>query len=122
MHSLLLPHADPQAISLNQPSTPLHWSIFEVTVANLVLIAVMVVIFGAALLLPFPGRRRSADVAAGEKSAGGTADSAVVAAATVPDDEDARMWTARVRRRALAALPPGKLLPDRQPAYVASLI
>jgi Cytochrome b(N-terminal)/b6/petB len=122
MHSLLLPHADPQAISLNQPSTLLHWSIFEVTVANLVLIAVMVVIFGAALLLPFPGRRRSADAAAGEESAGGTADSAMVAAATVPDDEDARMWTARVRRRALAALPPGKLLPDRQPAYVASWI
>ena len=32
------------------------------------------------------------------------------------------MWTARVRRRALAALPPGKLLPDRQPAYVASWV
>jgi len=32
------------------------------------------------------------------------------------------MWTARVRRRALAVLPPGKLLPDRQPAYVASWI
>jgi hypothetical protein len=30
------------------------------------------------------------------------------------------MWTARVRRRALTSLPPGKLLPDRQPAYVAS--
>ena len=32
------------------------------------------------------------------------------------------MWTSRVRRRALKALPPGKLLPDRQPAYVASWI
>jgi quinol-cytochrome oxidoreductase complex cytochrome b subunit len=32
------------------------------------------------------------------------------------------MWTARVRRRALRLLPPGKLLPDRQPAYVASWI
>jgi hypothetical protein len=32
------------------------------------------------------------------------------------------MWTARFRRRALASLPPGKLLPDRQPAYVASWI
>jgi len=30
------------------------------------------------------------------------------------------MWTARVRRGALRLLPPGKLLPDRQPAYVAS--
>jgi hypothetical protein len=33
-----------------------------------------------------------------------------------------RSWTARVRARAEAALPPDKLLPDRQPAYVASWI
>jgi ubiquinol-cytochrome c reductase cytochrome b subunit len=32
------------------------------------------------------------------------------------------MWTARVRRRAVAALPPEQLLPDRQPAYVSSWI
>jgi hypothetical protein len=32
------------------------------------------------------------------------------------------MWTARVRRRVLKSLPPDKLLPDRQPAYVASWI
>jgi ubiquinol-cytochrome c reductase cytochrome b subunit len=32
------------------------------------------------------------------------------------------MWTARARRRALTALPPHKLLPDRQPAYVASWV
>jgi ubiquinol-cytochrome c reductase cytochrome b subunit len=32
------------------------------------------------------------------------------------------MWTARVRRRALRMLPPGRLLPDRQPAYVSSWI
>jgi quinol---cytochrome c reductase cytochrome b subunit, bacillus type len=35
---------------------------------------------------------------------------------------DAGMWTARLRRRAVGALPPEKLLPDRQPAYVASWI
>jgi ubiquinol-cytochrome c reductase cytochrome b subunit len=33
-----------------------------------------------------------------------------------------RSWTARVRGRAVAALPPDKLLPDKQPAYVASWI
>ena len=38
---------------------------------------------------------------------------------TSPDE---RMWTARLRRRAVAALPPDQLLPDRQPAYVASWI
>ena len=38
------------------------------------------------------------------------------------DDADAAMWTSRVRRAVLRRLPPGKLLPDRQPAYVASWI
>ena len=42
---------------MNQPATFVHWSIFDVTVANLVLVAVMVAIFGAALLLPFPKGR-----------------------------------------------------------------
>ena len=32
------------------------------------------------------------------------------------------MWTERVRQRAVGALPPEKLLPDRQPAYVSSWI
>jgi ubiquinol-cytochrome c reductase cytochrome b subunit len=33
-----------------------------------------------------------------------------------------RSWTTRLRRRAVAALPPEKLLPDSQPSYVASWI
>ena len=32
------------------------------------------------------------------------------------------MWTSRLRRAWMAKLPPDKLLPDRQPAYVASWI
>src|SRR5215470_9833797 len=91
------------AIDLNQPGNYVHWSIFDISVANLVLIAVMVVIFGAALLLPFPGRHRAA-------------------AAYLGDPADAKMWTARVRRWGMRTLPPDKLLPDRQPAYVASWI
>ncbi len=35
---------------------------------------------------------------------------------------DERMWTARLRNRATRAFPPEQLLPDRQPAYVASWI
>jgi hypothetical protein len=46
---------------MNQPATFVHWSIFNVTVANLVLIAVMVAIFGAALLLPFLKGERAVD-------------------------------------------------------------
>ena len=48
----------PLAVDLNSPGHFLTWSIFTVSVANLVLIGVMVAIFGAALLLPFPGRRK----------------------------------------------------------------
>src|SRR5580658_9049874 len=112
-----LQQAGPLAIDINQPGSFLHWSIFTVSVANLVLIAVMVVIFGAALLLPFP-RGVRAGPAADDAADGG------MAAAGTPagDDGTAGMWTARVRRRALKSLPPGKLLPDTQPAYVASWI
>jgi ubiquinol-cytochrome c reductase cytochrome b subunit len=35
---------------------------------------------------------------------------------------EGRTWTGRLRERAVAALPPEKLLPDKQPSYVASWI
>jgi hypothetical protein len=119
--------AGPLAMNLNQPGSYLHWSIFTVSVANLMLIAVMVVIFGAALVLPFPkGKVYDAEQSATDPATGEplSPPSSLAAEARhaqhVADDEDARMWTARVRRGALRLLPPGKLLPDRQPAYVAS--
>jgi hypothetical protein len=79
------------AIDLNHPGTYLHWSIFEISVANLV-VSVMVVIFGAALLLPFPHRNRTLPAT----EAAGPADSGPVPG--MGDDADARMWTARARR------------------------
>ncbi len=36
--------------------------------------------------------------------------------------EDAGQWSAKLRRGAVEALPPERLMPDRQPAYVASWI
>ncbi len=36
--------------------------------------------------------------------------------------EDAAQWSAKLRRGAVKALPPERLMPDRQPAYVASWI
>jgi quinol-cytochrome oxidoreductase complex cytochrome b subunit len=42
--------------------------------------------------------------------------------AQVPDHDEARQWTARVRNSASSAFPPDRLLPDRQPAYMASWI
>ncbi len=115
------------AINMNQPGAFVHWSIFDISVANLVLIAVMVVIFGAAPLLPFPRGVRQEPTAldgTGVDGTGvdGTGDGGLAAAVEPADDGTASMWTARVRRRALKSLPPGKLLPDTQPAYVASWI
>ena len=39
-----------------------------------------------------------------------------------PPDRESPMWTEWVRERTVRALPPEKLLPDRQPAYVSSWI
>src|SRR6266516_1662714 len=119
-----LASAGPGVINLDQRGTYLHWSIFTVSVANLVLIAVMVVIFGVALLLPFPKGRTypaAADLPAGADP-GTLAGSPGPGRADLGETEDKDMWTYRLRRWALRLLPPGKLLPDRQPAYVASWI
>ncbi len=104
--------------SIDPPGRYLHWSIFTVSVANLILIAVMVVIFGLALLVPFPGHHRGKDDLRSDPTG------SIPEPAIVTDEEraDSKMWTARIRHRALALLPPSKLLPDRQPAYVASWV
>jgi cell wall-associated NlpC family hydrolase len=118
------------AVNLNGPGRYLHWSIFIVSEANLILIVVMVVIFGAALLLPFPGHNAGQQVVDGpvnadendRDEAAAIPNSPSSSASDLGDDADAGMWTSRVRRGVLRKLPPGKLLPDRQPAYVNSWI
>jgi hypothetical protein len=111
------------AINLDHPGTYLSWSFIDISVANLIVIGVMVVIFGAALLVRFPSRHDAQLADPGTGTMAGATDSGEAAVAdAVADDPDADMWTNRVRRRALRLLPPGKLLPDRQPAYVASWI
>jgi hypothetical protein len=104
-------------VNLNSPGKYLTWSIFDISVANLVVICVMVAIFGLALLMPFPGQR-----AAAEAPPSGTSGGDPEPTQPPADDPDADMWTNKVRRLALRLLPPGKLLPDRQPAYVRSWI
>jgi len=46
------------AINLNHPGRYVHWGVIQISVANLVLILLMVALFAAAILLPFPGTRR----------------------------------------------------------------
>jgi len=130
MNPSVVGHAGPLAINLNTPGHYLSWSFIDISLANLIVIAVMVVLFGAALLIPFQAGKvtsaaaGSADAAEADAAEAGTAEAgaspATISAAAEPGDED--MWTAKVRTRAAKMLPPKKLLPDRQPAYVASWV
>lgn len=43
---------------MDQPGTYLHWGVIQISLANLIVIGLMLVVFIAALFLPFPGRRR----------------------------------------------------------------
>jgi hypothetical protein len=41
--------------NLNHPAHVVEWSFIQLSVANLVVIALMFVVFALAILLPFPG-------------------------------------------------------------------
>jgi hypothetical protein len=43
--------------NLNHHATQVHWHFFQMSVSNIVVIVVMVAVFAAAILLPFPGHR-----------------------------------------------------------------
>lgn len=45
------------ALNLNHPGHYVHWGVIQISVANLIVIAVMIVLFVAAILLPFPKDR-----------------------------------------------------------------
>jgi hypothetical protein len=46
-------------VNLNHPGHFVHWGVVQLSVANLVVIGIMVAVFVLAVLLPFPkGRRR----------------------------------------------------------------
>jgi hypothetical protein len=44
-------------VDLNHTGNYLHWGVIQISVANLVVIGVMLLLFVLALVLPFPGRR-----------------------------------------------------------------
>ena len=45
------------AVDLNHTGHYVHWGVVQMSVANLVVIGIMIVVFVAALLLPFPKPR-----------------------------------------------------------------
>jgi len=44
-------------VNLNHLGHYLHWGVIQISVANLIVIIVMVVVFALAILLPFPTKR-----------------------------------------------------------------
>ncbi len=44
-------------VNLNHPGHYLHWGVIQVSYANLVVVATMLVLFALALVLPFPKGR-----------------------------------------------------------------
>ena len=44
-------------VDLNHPGRYLHWGVLQISLANLVVVGVMLVLFAAALVLPFPKGR-----------------------------------------------------------------
>lgn len=43
---------------LSEPARYLHWHWFQMSVANVIVIVAMILVFIAAILIPFPKRRR----------------------------------------------------------------
>jgi hypothetical protein len=43
---------------LNQPANYLHWHFFQMSVSNFIVILLMIAVFIAAILIPFPKRQR----------------------------------------------------------------
>jgi hypothetical protein len=46
------------AVDLDRPGHYLHWWVIQISVANLVIIGLMVVVFALALVVPFPKPRQ----------------------------------------------------------------
>ena len=53
--------AAPAIFNLNGPAHYVHWHFFQMSVANVVVILLMIAVFIAAILIPFPTRERDVD-------------------------------------------------------------
>ncbi len=44
--------------NLNHPANTVHWHFFTMSVSNVIVVVLMLAVFAAAVLVPFPGRTR----------------------------------------------------------------
>jgi hypothetical protein len=47
--------------NLNHPAHYVHWHFFQMSVSNVIVIVVMLIVFAAAILIPFPRAKRLGD-------------------------------------------------------------
>jgi hypothetical protein len=57
MPAIVIGHVVGSLIDLNGPGHYVHWGFIQMSVANLILIGLMVVVFVAAILIPFRRHR-----------------------------------------------------------------
>ena len=57
MPSASVAGAGPLAVGLDGTGKYLHWGVVQLSLANLIVVVVIAVLFVAAILLPFPGDR-----------------------------------------------------------------
>lgn len=53
-----IPLVSAALVNLNHPAHYVHWHFLQMSVPNLVVIGLMIVVFIAAILLPFPKHRQ----------------------------------------------------------------
>jgi ubiquinol-cytochrome c reductase cytochrome b subunit len=93
---------------MDTPATYLQWGFIQISVANLLMILGMVALFVGAIVLPFP-RHKPAPAPPPEST-------------DATEAEPTSNWTAKLSRAMSRRWPWHTLLPDRQPAFVASWI
>jgi ubiquinol-cytochrome c reductase cytochrome b subunit len=91
----------------------LHWGVVQISLGNLLVIGAMILIFVAALVVPFPGHGSIEPP---------PAELAEDASARTTSSGPGANWTIRLRHRLSHLVPNGQALPDRQPVYVESWI
>ena len=81
----------------------IEWGWFRITIANLVVVALLALVLVVAIVLPFPvGKATSPDHA------------------PPPPEDRGGGWTGSIRRRLQESFPWSRLLPSTEPDYVAS--
>ena len=129
-------------VDLKGPDHYIHWGFILISLANFLVVVTMVVLFVLALTVPFVHARRQRSHQPDMKGQGGApavapppdppvlrSKVAMVSSEADPTSQDEAsgssdpgLWTAKIRNIWLRHLPPEKMLPDSQPAYVASWI